>query len=97
MDSGLAAKVVQAASILHNMIVGARHVRYKMEYYKLAQETVDKSSCLDESGEKKEFRWSTQCDVLRDSADSSGTGWATDVAKVDRRVTDPHLHHVLKL
>lgn len=97
IDRGLAAKIMQSVIMLHSLIVEARRDGYGSELYKLSLVAVDRGYFCDESGVNKEFKWNTQCDVLQDIVDHSGTHWATHDARVDSRMKNPVLHHVLKL
>lgn len=97
MDRGFAAKIMQAAIILHNMIVEVRRAGYESEPYKLAEVAADRGYILNEKGDKQGSKWNTQCNVWRGSADPSETRRTMHVGKVDSRKKYLVLHHAFTL
>lgn len=56
MDRGLAARVIKAAIIFHNMVVEARSNGCKSKLWSLAEKAVERGLFIDENGEKKQFQ-----------------------------------------
>lgn len=63
MDRGLAARVMKAAIVHHNMVFEARRNVSKSQLRSLAEKSVERGSLFDENGERKSCQWKRESNV----------------------------------